>query len=85
MSGRNLKKGRALLRVTVTGRGVVVVFGKKAGQAKTLTFPIVAKGKAARTLNQKDKVKVGVRLAFTPTGGVQAQLSRKLVLRKRLG
>lgn len=89
---RNLNKGRAQLQIKTGGPGRVFVFGQKikrrgrsVQRAGSVTLPIIAKGKATTTLNKKGKVKVGVRLAFIPSGGVKSVLSRPLVLRKKLG
>jgi hypothetical protein len=92
VKARNLKKGRASLVLKAKGPGRLVVFGKKIKKrgkrmsaAGEIALPIIAKGKAAKTLGKKGKVKVGVRLAFIPDGGTKANLSRALVLRQRTG
>lgn len=92
VKARNLKRGRAWLLVKAKGRGRLIVFGKKIKKrgktlrgAGQLALPIIAKGKAAKALRKKGRVKVGVRLAFIPSGGSKSNLSRTLALRKRTG
>ena len=85
---RNKKKGTAQLTVNVGGPGALAVSGKKvkkrgkaAKQAGKVTLPIVAKGKAAATLKNKGKVKVKFNVAFTPSGGSTATLTKSVVLK----
>jgi hypothetical protein len=84
----NKKKGTATLTVTVGAPGKLVLSGKKvkrrskaAGKAGKVKLPIIAKGKALKTLKATGKVKVKVRLAYTPTGGASATLARKVQLK----
>jgi hypothetical protein len=88
---RNLKRGRASLQVKVGGPGRLIVFGRKikkrgkvAKASGTVAIPIIARGRAASALAKNGKVKVGVKLAFIPSGGAKANLSRSLVLRRKL-
>lgn len=86
---RNKKKGIARLIVRVGTPGNLVVSGKKvkkrtraAKEAGKVTIPILAKGKALKTLKRTGKVKVGFRFAYTPTGGATSVQSRKVVLKR---
>lgn len=92
VKGRNLKKGRAVMQIAAGGPGRVVVFGKRikvraknVAAAGVVALPIIAKGKASKALNRTGKAKVGVRLAFIPSGGAKSLVSRPLTLRKKLG
>jgi hypothetical protein len=83
---RNLNKGTAQLKVTVPGPGVLVATdartkGKKlrratvtAAAAGTITVPLIANGAGLRILRDRSKLRVGVALAFTPTGGSAGQV-----------
>jgi hypothetical protein len=55
-------------------------FVNSAGRVK---LPIRAKGKAKRRLNEKGKVRVTVRVTFTPVGGTPRTRSRGIALIKR--
>ena len=85
---KNKKKGTALLSFGVGGPGVAVLSGKKvkkrskaATAAKRIKLPVVAKGKAVKTLQASGKVKVKVKVAFTPTGGATASFTKKVTLK----
>jgi len=85
---KNKKKGTAQLTVKVGGPGSLVVSGKKVkrrskaakGPGKVI-LPIIAKGKAAKALKNKGKAKVKFSVAFTPTGGSTATLTKSVVLK----
>jgi len=85
---RNKKKGTASLSFAIGGPGKVVVTGKKVKvrskgvtKAGRVAIPIVAKGKAAKSLRGNGKVKVGFKVTFTPTGGAAASFTRSATLR----
>jgi hypothetical protein len=85
----NRKRGSATLKVTVGGAGTVSLAGKLAKRkAKTasgpatLKLPVVAKGKAAKSLKKKGKAKVKLTVAFAPSGGTAATLTKTVTLRK---
>lgn len=84
----NKEKGTAQLTVAVSGPGKLLASGQKvkkrsksAKKAGKVTVPIVPKGKAAAALKSGGKAKVKVKLAFTPTGGVTATLTKSIVLK----
>jgi large repetitive protein len=84
---KDMKKGTATLAISLSGPGKLVVSGsgvkkvtgqvKKAGVAKV---KITAKGKALKTLKEKGKVTVTVKIAFTPTGGNTVKATKSVVL-----
>jgi hypothetical protein len=84
---RNEKKGTALLVVRVGGPGEVIASGKRVKRkeknpaaAANLKIPIVAKGRAAEKLEENGRVKVGVKISFTPTGGTLTRFSKRILL-----
>lgn len=86
---RNKKKGTAQLTVNVGGPGSVAVSGKKvkkrskaANAASKVVVQIVAKGKAAKALKNTGKAKVKFTVAYTPTGGATATLTKSVVLKR---
>ncbi|HEX5929683.1 MAG TPA: hypothetical protein VFY48_09840 [Solirubrobacterales bacterium] len=89
---KNKKKGTAQLTVKVGGPGSVLVSGKKvkkqtktASQAGKVVVPIVAKGKARKALKNNGKAKVKFSVAYTPTGGSTATLTKSVVLKLNAG
>ncbi len=84
---KNVKKGTALLAIKVPGPGKLSVYGagvkpvkrtvKKAG---VVTVPIRAIGRALKTLKETGKVKLVVKIAFTPTGGKKTIRTKTVVL-----
>ena len=94
---RNKKKGTATITVdvpnpgelTASGNGVqaasadraVISKSVGAGQAQLL---IKAKGKKKRKLNETGKVKLNVKITYTPTGGDPRTQSIKVKLKKKL-
>jgi hypothetical protein len=92
----NEKRGTASLAVTVPGPGLLKsTVGRAAGHragasaanfvgaAGTVKIPIVASGKIEKKLERVGRVKVIVRVVFTPNGGTATTKSRKLTLVKR--
>lgn len=85
----NRRKGTALLRLAVTGRGRLAVYGKGvanaqrrriAGRAK---IAIRASGKALIKLRRTGKARVKATIAYTPEGGKPIKRRKTLVLKKR--
>jgi hypothetical protein len=92
----NKKKGTASLAVRVPGPGLLKsTVGRAAGHragastvnfvgaAGTVEIPIAASGKLEKKLERTGKVKVTVRVAFTPNGGGTAVEDRALTLVRR--
>jgi Divergent InlB B-repeat domain/PKD domain len=91
----NKKKGTAKLPVTVPNAGNLTLSGKgltpihkakagKAVRAGTTKLLVKAKGKAAKKLKRKGKLKVTAKVRFTPTGGTPNTESKTIKLvRKR--
>ncbi|HKF82980.1 MAG TPA: hypothetical protein VKB23_08480 [Solirubrobacterales bacterium] len=89
----NKKKGTARLPVSVPGPGTLVIAdvknSKRRIKAKTLTaiaagtlkLPIKTTKSARKTLAEKGKLKLKVAVAFTPTGGFAASVTRQLTLK----
>src|SRR5262249_45619009 len=88
---RNRKKGTATLAVILPGAGTLSLSGNGvAGQpaqavssARTVRLTIKAKGKRKRKLDRMGKVKVTVKVKFTPTGGDPNTQARTVKLIKR--
>jgi hypothetical protein len=93
---RNRRKGTATITAKVPNPGKLTASGKGvkgAGAAvtsKVVTTPgkvklrIRAKGRKKRTLLRTGRVKLKVRITYTPTGGDPRIRSRKVTLKKRL-
>lgn len=84
----NKRKGTAILTVRAGAAGKLVASGKKikkrskaAKKAGNVKLPIVPKGKALKALKANGKAKVKVKVAYTPTGGTTATLTRKVQLK----
>jgi hypothetical protein len=87
--------GRATVQVTVPNPGQLKVAGKgvrgsfasavaaKQVAAGTTKVVIRAKGKKKRKLAAKGKVTVAPKISFTPAGGQQSSVSRKIKLRRK--
>jgi hypothetical protein len=74
--------------LTLAGKGIVPIHkaksSHKAVTAGTTKLKVKAKGKAARTLKKKGKVRVTAKVTFTPTGGTaRTQTKRIKLVRKR--
>jgi hypothetical protein len=92
---RNKKKGTATLTLNLPNPGQLTGSGKgvkAAGAAvisKTVSAPgetqllIKAKGRKNRKLNETGKVKLNVKVTYTPTGGDPSTQSVKVKLKKR--
>jgi List-Bact-rpt repeat protein len=88
---RNKRKGTASLSFAIGGPGTVTVTGKRVKKrskavtkAGRIAIPIAAKGKARKALGENGKVKVGLRVTFTPTGGTAASFTKAATLRLAL-
>lgn len=89
----NKKKGSAKLSVKVPGGGTLKVADVKkskkrikaktvhAGAAGTVKLPLQPTKSARGILEDKGKLKVKVKVTFTPTGGLAATQTRKLTLK----
>jgi stage V sporulation protein SpoVS len=85
----NKKKGTATLVVDVPGAGSLVLVGKGVKQASMqakgpgkVTLPIKAAAKAKKKLDELGKVKLALKVTFTPTGGAANAESTKVTLKK---
>jgi len=93
---RNKRKGTATITANVPNPGTLTASGKGvkvAGAAvisKVVTAPgkvklrIRSKGRKKRTLLRTGRVRLKVRITYTPTGGDPRVRSRKVTLKKRL-
>lgn len=92
----NKKRGTASLAVTVPGPGLLkstigragghragVSAANFVGAAGTVKISIAASGKIEKRLERVGRVKVTVRVVFTPNGGTASTKNRKLTLVKR--
>lgn len=83
----NWKLGTAVLPVTVPGPGTLVLSEKQGGEqtkrpiaAATVNMLVSAKGRKKELL-ARGKLRVSVRVTFTPTGGTPSSKSKSLVLK----
>ena len=90
---RHRKKGTATLKVSVPNPGELVLSGngvKRVGAARAVAvttpgivrLPIRAKGKKLEKLNETGRVRVKLKVTYTPTGGDPSTQPRKLKLKK---
>lgn len=89
-SKANKKKGTGKLSVTVGNPGKIALSGKSlakssktASGAGTFKLNLKPKGKLKKTLVKKGKAKVKVKVAFTPDGGEQTTLTKKVKLLRK--
>lgn len=91
----NKKKGTAKLAVNVPGPGTLVAVGKgKTKKVKratlaatgpgTLKLPLKPNRAGKKVLNAKGKLKTGIDVTFTPSGGLAATATYKVTLKKTL-
>ena len=91
----NKKKGTAKLAINVPGPGTLVAVGKgKSKKVKRATLTATGAGKVQlplkpnragkKVLNAKGKLKTGIAVTFTPTGGLAATADYKVTLKKTL-
>ena len=83
----NKKKGTATLPVKVPGPGRLVLAGKglkkatervaKRASDHTVKLPVKSKGKTRKQLVRRGKVKVKVKVTYTPTGGTPTAMSKR--------
>ena len=87
------KKGTATLKVSVPNPGELVLSGngvRRVGAARAVAvtapgiarLPIRAKGKKLEELNATGRVRIKLKVTYTPTGGDPSTQPRKLKLRK---
>jgi hypothetical protein len=89
----NKRKGTARLPVNLPGSGSVKIADVKktkkrikaktlaAGAAGTLKLPVIPTKNARKALKAKHKLRVKVKVTFTPTGGLAGTKTRTLVLK----
>lgn len=93
---KNTKKGTAKLPVSTLESGTLVLEGRKVAtrpKGGPLTVPgagtanllVKAQGAAKEKLNRKGKVKVTVKVTFTPALGAPLTLTKKVKLKKQIG
>ncbi|HEU4943826.1 MAG TPA: hypothetical protein VFT10_01550 [Solirubrobacterales bacterium] len=86
----NRKKGTATLRVAVTGKGRLDLYGKGVANAQrkhaqgTTKITVRTSGKARIKLANTGKAKVKATIAYTPEGGKAIKRRKTIVLKKRL-
>ncbi len=87
----NKRKGTGTLTVTVPGPGELVLSGKglkraiaRAGRAGNVRLPVRPLAKVRRKLNERGRVKVGLKVAFTPDGGDTSVRRRTATLIEKL-
>lgn len=81
----NKERGTAKLTVQAGGPGTVVLSGKKVKKSvkkatgkRPVKIPVLARGKGLATLLATGKVKVLVKVTYTPTGGAPVAQLKKL-------
>ncbi len=86
----NKKKGTAKLEVKVGAAGALKLSGKSLAKSKrnvdgagSYKLNVKPKGKLKKKLAKKGKAKVKVTVAFTPAGGEQTKLTKKLKLLRK--
>lgn len=86
----NRKKGTATLRVAVTGKGRLDVYGKGVANAQrkhasgTVKIVVRSSGKARIKLKNTGKAKVKATISYTPEGGKAIKRRKTVVLKKKL-
>jgi DNA-binding beta-propeller fold protein YncE len=86
----NRKKGTATLRVAVTGKGRLDLYGKGVANAQrkhaqgTAKITVRTSGKALIKLRNSGKAKVKARISYTPEGGKAIKRFKTIVLKKKL-
>jgi hypothetical protein len=83
----NRRKGTATLPVTVPPEGVLALSGKgvvaqSRNRAGTVKLSIKATGKSRKRLNKRGRVKLRLKVAFTPNGGAVGGQEKTIRLRK---
>jgi hypothetical protein len=89
----NPKNGTATILAQVSGPGKLSLSGKKivgangrSSGAQVVKLAVRSKGNAKKTPSKKGKVKVQVKVVFTPSGGGSAvSKTRSILLKKKLG
>lgn len=87
---RHRKRGTATLVVQVPGPGKVALYGKRLrtntknpAAAGKVRLGVKARGRARRTLRRAGRVRVRVKVTFTPTGGIPHTHAKTIRLIKR--
>jgi hypothetical protein len=84
------RKGTAILRVAVTGRGRLDLYGAGVANVQrkhatgTAKLTVRASGRARIKLGNTGKAKVKARISYTPEGGKAIKRARAIVLKKKL-
>ena len=86
----NKKNGTATLPIEAPGSGQLLLSGKgvNGGSARAVASPgtvkltVRAKGKSAKALKRKGKVKLKVNVTFTPTGGAPNTETKDVTLKR---
>jgi len=87
----NRKKGTATLRVAVTGKGRLDLYGNGVANASrkkasgTVKLVVRSSGKARIKLARTGRAKVKARISYTPEGGKAIKRFKAVVLKKRRG
>jgi hypothetical protein len=88
---RNRRKGTATLTVTIPEPGTLVSSGKgvkkatlRSAKGGALKVPIKAVGKSLRRLKEKGKLKLRLKIAYSPVGGDTSTQRHKVTLQKKL-
>ncbi len=86
----NKKKGTGKLKVSVGNPGKLLLTGKSLAKSSksvagsgTYKLKLKPKGKLKKKLKKKGKAKVKVKVAFTPDGGEQTTLTKKVKLLRK--
>jgi hypothetical protein len=85
----NLRRGTAMLPVTVTGSGRLSLTGRgivaqrRSKASRTVRLALKATGKSKRALIARGKVKLRAVIAFTPLGGKPLRVTRPITLKLR--
>jgi len=86
----NRRKGTATLRVAVTGKGRLDLYGKGVANAQrkhaqgTAKITVKTSGKARIKLRNTGKAKVKATIAYTPEGGKAIKRRKTIALKKKL-
>lgn len=86
----NRKKGTATLRVAITGKGRLDLYGKGVANAQrkhaqgTVKITVRTSGKALIKLRNTGRAKVKARISYTPEGGKAIKRFKSIVLKKKL-
>jgi DNA-binding beta-propeller fold protein YncE len=86
----NRKKGTATLRIAVTGKGRLDIYGKGVANAQrkhasgTVKIVVRSSGKARIKLKNTGRARVKPKISYTPEGGKAIKRTKAFVLKKKL-